>query len=273
MTDLVAPSASDLTLTDDPEAMVLTLCDQGRTALTQAQDVATANAVLGKVRIMEHATRLVKMAGDAAVAASSLRVDGERRVGQLMRAEREAGTMAKQAQGRPKKTLGATEGLSESTPPTLADAGIRFDQAAAYSQLAELDDEVYRQSVDEAEAEAKERGANSISRAQVLAKAREKSAKAEQDRADMQAIADHIEVARPDLAARMIYHAATTALSKARKALTPIDPATAATGADRTVVTEYVDLDLEQVDFLIGWLSTYRRRLSPMTVIKGGRKK
>lgn len=118
-------------------AQVEALCVRGRDALVEASSIAEGRHVLAFASTLEHATRVRDMNADAVIAASRLRVEAERRIGELIRDEREAGRLASNGQRGPalvpEKALVDNEGFSQST---LADHGITYDEASKYGKLA-----------------------------------------------------------------------------------------------------------------------------------------
>jgi hypothetical protein len=154
----------------DPVGTVLALCDRGRAALAEAQSITEGRDVLGMLSTLEHAVKVRDLNADAVIAASAMRVRAERRVGELIRAERERGTLAstENKPGRPRlKVVDHPDDFS-APPQTLADVGISRDQAAEFTRLADVDEDAFEDAV-EAEAErAREQGGTSVTRSGVL---------------------------------------------------------------------------------------------------------
>lgn len=157
MSALVPVSSSDLA-TPDPVATVLALCSRARSSLAEARTIAEARNVWAFTRTIETAMKAQKIAGEAAVVASALRVDAERRVGELIRSERQDGRLA--SRGRP---INVARPDIFPEPATLSDHGISRDQAAEYARLADAPADVY----ESAKAEVAETGRN-VTRSAVL---------------------------------------------------------------------------------------------------------
>lgn len=161
----ITPSSID---TADPVGHVLALCEQGARALGEAQSVSEAKHVMAMTQTIEAATKTLDLAGEAATAASSLRVAAERRVGQLMAAERDAGTLKKGPGRRRLAPVGIVDRPDNSSrPATLADHGISRDQAADYARLAAVPDQEFEKALESVKSDAKPSGTN-VTRAAVL---------------------------------------------------------------------------------------------------------
>jgi len=169
MTDLVPVSAGALDAHDDPVGVVLAFLGQAAVAVRETSDLDEARHILAAISTLEHATRARDLNAEMVAAAGAMRVRAERRIGQLL-AER-----GKNKGGRPRlravpETPSADRGVSDAPPPTLADHGISYDQAAAYGKLAEADEETFDAAVEGAERDAIEGRSNTVSRANVLRK-------------------------------------------------------------------------------------------------------
>src|SRR5207244_11155703 len=93
----VAQRIRNLDRASDPLAAVLSMCEAGRAALVQAASVVEAKEVLSAISTLEHAVKIRDMNQEAAVAASTLRIRAERRVGELL---------AQQAESKERQTRG-----------------------------------------------------------------------------------------------------------------------------------------------------------------------
>ena len=158
--DLVPLPPGDLDAATDPVGVVLAWCEQGQQALAAARDLAEGRDVLGAASVLEHAVRVRDLNAEAMIAASTLRIRAERRVGELIRAEREAGRLAEQGANR--HTLRPVDvGQADVLPPaTLADHGISRDQASEFQQLADADEEDFEDALAAAEVEARDKQQN-----------------------------------------------------------------------------------------------------------------
>lgn len=167
-----------LDTTGDAVAAVLSLCNRGRVALAEAQTIAEGQNVLGFMSTLEHATKVRDLNAEACIAASAMRVRAERRMGELIRAEREAGTLAKRSDGprlRPVRTPEPAEtpahdhvGQVDKMPQTLADHGISRDQAAEFGRLADADEATFEKAVAAEAKKAEDRGGTNVTRSGVL---------------------------------------------------------------------------------------------------------
>lgn len=132
----------------DPVAAVVAFCEQGRAALVQASTLEEGKHVLGALSTLEHAVKVRDLNADAVTAASAMRVRAERRVGELIRQEREAGRLAKPEDGpRLRAVRSDPLGQPEGMPETLADHGISYDQAAEFTRLADADEDTFERAV------------------------------------------------------------------------------------------------------------------------------
>jgi hypothetical protein len=118
----------DLDVSADPVAAVMAMCQRGADALGRAATIAEAKKCLGAASILEHAVKVRDLSGAAEVAATTLRLRAERRVGELLlERERNKG-------GRP-PTKGVTE-RNEFQAPTLAAQGLDRVTAWRFRKLA-----------------------------------------------------------------------------------------------------------------------------------------
>lgn len=163
MTTLARLDAAALSTMADATAQVLRWCEQGNDAIAEAVSLEEAQGVLALVSTLEHATRVRDLNAEACVAASSLRVRAERRMGELIQTEREAGLLATRRSGR-------TLGVVPADTQTLAGRGITRDQAAAYARLAEPPVEKFEEAVEELATVAKTNGGTNVTRSGVLRK-------------------------------------------------------------------------------------------------------
>lgn len=182
--DTAATPQSIVLSGDDADLVVFRMTSAFRVAIAETRTVADSNQVLGKVKLLQRAMQLVKMNGDSAVDVSAMRVDAERRVGQLMVEERKRNELA--SHGGPRPGAGAPSRLRsvskrdepevikvrppdfDSSPSTLEDLGISREDAAEYGRLADTDDDVYEEAKAEVAQQAKERGGTNVSRKSVL---------------------------------------------------------------------------------------------------------
>jgi hypothetical protein len=165
MTDLAIIGPGELAEASDASALVLHWCEQGAAALAEATTLEEGRHVLGAISTLEHATRVRDVNAEAAVAASALRVRAERRMGELVNAEREAGRLATQRDGR--RPLGVVRPDAKA-PPTLADHGISRDQAAEFVRLAEVPEDTFAAAIEDAAADATAKKGLNVTRAGVL---------------------------------------------------------------------------------------------------------
>lgn len=164
---LVPVTAGSIDLAD-PVGHVLDLCQRGATALAEAQTVSEAKHVMAMTATIEAATKTLNLAGEAATAASALRVQAERRVGQLIQAEREAGTLAQHGGDRKLRSINLDQPEVDTPgPSTLGDHGISYDQAAEFLRLADVPEDEFTEAVTAVQTEAVKRGTN-VTRSAVL---------------------------------------------------------------------------------------------------------
>lgn len=168
-----------LDTTGDPVGAVLSLCNRGMVALTEAQTIAEGQNVLGVLSTLEHACKVRDLNAEACVAASAMRVRAERRVGELIRAEREAGTLAARSDGPALRAVRNTSEPNEhpasdhvppgnKIPETLADHGISRKQAAEFGRLADADEATFEKAVAAEAEKAEEQGGTNVTRSGVL---------------------------------------------------------------------------------------------------------
>lgn len=168
----IVPSVSRaLDSASDPIGFVLACCDQARMALLDAQSVTEGKNLLGALSTLEHAVKVRDLNAEAVTAASAMRVRAERRVGELIKAERDTGRLANKTTGRPRlrpvESLGRPETYSEG-PATLSDLGISHDQAAEFTRLADADEETFEAAIAGEVERSTTKGGLSVTRSGVL---------------------------------------------------------------------------------------------------------
>lgn len=109
----------------DSLAGVLILCERGRDALMKAASVVEAKSVLSAISTLEHAVKVRDMNVEAVVAASTLRIRAERRVGELLAAQT--------LKTGPKKLVTGGDQL-----PSLEDQGLTKKESATFQRLASV---------------------------------------------------------------------------------------------------------------------------------------
>lgn len=109
----------------DPLAAVLAMCEEGRTALVRAATVTEARDVLAAISTLEHAVKVRDMNQQAVVAASTLRIRAERRVGELLIA-------ADVGPGRPKRIVDGDDNLPSRRLPDV----VTRDESSKFQRLA-----------------------------------------------------------------------------------------------------------------------------------------
>jgi len=119
----------------DPLAAVLQMCEQGRAALVRAVSVVEAREVLAAISTLEHAVKVRDMNQEAVIAASTLRIRAERRVGELLAAQ---ATAKIRPLGRPSKASSASR---------LSDQGITWDESSNYQRLAAAPPEKFERAI------------------------------------------------------------------------------------------------------------------------------
>ena len=138
-------------MTSDPQQM-LTHFDRAKQEVRTATTLAAAKAFADKARAVKAYAKLAK---DRTLVerATELRLNAERRMGELLTAMEATGEKARQSPGR-KRTKGNRSARSTDNLPTVADLGISKNEAARAKRLAEPPQEVF----DAAVASAKKAG-------------------------------------------------------------------------------------------------------------------
>lgn len=144
------------------EGELLSWCDQGLRALERAVKLDDAKNVLDLAATLNYAVRVRDMNQEAVIAASKLRLMAERRVGELIATERNAGRLA----GRGNLSL-VKPNVEDHDISTLTDHGITRDEASAYAKLAAVPADTFEAVLDEVAADATKRRVG-ITRASVL---------------------------------------------------------------------------------------------------------
>jgi hypothetical protein len=134
----------------DSVAEIYALARVANESLAKATSIDEAQHVLAFASTLEHVVRVKDMADMAAVTASTLRVRAERRVGEMIQAERAAGTLATRADGPRLRDL---RGSTAEIPATLADHRIAHDQAQEFVKLAGVPADQFEAAVAEQVAE------------------------------------------------------------------------------------------------------------------------
>jgi hypothetical protein len=126
---------AELDRTDDPLAAVLAMCEQGRSALVRAASVTEAKEILSAISTLEHAVKVRDMNQEAVVAASTLRIRAERRVGELLAEQN--------IKPGPRELLPSGEQL-----PTLEEQGISHNESSKFQRLAAAPAAKFERAVD-----------------------------------------------------------------------------------------------------------------------------
>lgn len=163
---LVPVTSDAIERASDPTALVMAWCERGREALTEATTLDDGQHVLAAISTLEHATRVQKLNGEVCIAASALRVRAERRIGELIREEREAGRLA--VHGGARRFNVVRPDVETEAPATLADRGISRDQAAEYARLAAAPEPEFEEAVEKVATWAKAKGGLNVTRSGVL---------------------------------------------------------------------------------------------------------
>jgi len=180
MTDIVPVSAVALDQHSEPEALVLARCEQASVQLRETHDLDEGRNILAAMSTLEHAVKARDLNADSVLTASAMRVRAERRVGQLIAQEREAGRMAPGGHGGSRPGAGrphlqavpqsSTPRELDSRPDTLADVGISKKQAADYGRMADVPDHEFEQALGEVTDEARVTGGAGVRRSAVMRK-------------------------------------------------------------------------------------------------------
>lgn len=167
----------------DPVGFVVACCERASEALTEAHDLTEARDILGAVSTLEHATRVKRLNETAVVAASAMRVRAERRMGELIKAERERGELA----GRGRPHLTPVENVPQgniSQPSTLDDHGISRKQASEFTRLADAPADKFEAAINAEADRARKHGGTNVSRKGVLRNIDPKGERSEAERWD-----------------------------------------------------------------------------------------
>lgn len=140
----------------DAEGWVLARCEQVSQILGDISSVTEAKAVADWVSTLDHATKLRDLNAHAVAETSALRLRAERRIGELIDAERSDGRLASMGgarvgAGRPPASgeISRVESEAETPMPmTLADYGITYDQAADYAKLARVENATFEEALE-----------------------------------------------------------------------------------------------------------------------------
>ena len=122
----------------NPLTTVLAMCTRGHAALTQAATIVEAQDVLAAIATLEHAIKVRNMNHEAVVAASTLRIRAERRVGEFLAIQ------AQRGERRPR-------GLSHVGPgdmrQTLTDQGLTRDESSLFQRLAAAPADLFEEAI------------------------------------------------------------------------------------------------------------------------------
>jgi hypothetical protein len=124
--DLVQRTVGIIKDAAHPVAAVLAMCEKAREALARAVSVTDARDVLAAISTLEHAIKVRDLSHEAVVAASTMRIRAERRVGELLAVQ----DMNKG--GRPKPISDVDRF------PTLEDQGITLNESSTFQRLASV---------------------------------------------------------------------------------------------------------------------------------------
>lgn len=140
----------------DPVSTVVAWCANARTALVQAVSVEEAKSVLSAISTLEHALKVRDMNQEAVVAASTMRIRAERRVGELLREQTTRG------ERRPRGNVD-----DDDIRPTLAEQGLTRDESSTYQRLAAASPARFEQAVERVTKDALEQR-HAVTRREVL---------------------------------------------------------------------------------------------------------
>lgn len=187
MTDLVPVTAGALDAHEDPVGLVLAWTEQAALALRETHDLDDAKHVLAAVSTLEHATKARDLNATAIVAASAMRLRAERRMGQLIAEAREAGELASRGRPHLRPVPPAESNLSEGKvssdpPPTLADHGLGYKEAAEYSRLAAVPDDEFDAAIEDEAADATAKKGTGVTRSGVLRRVNPEAEKRPEER-------------------------------------------------------------------------------------------
>lgn len=165
---LVAVTSTEIGIADS--RTVLIWCEQGRSALEQATTLADAKGLLDVTSTLDHAVRLRDMNAETVIAASKLKLLAERRVGEMIAAEREAERLESHGGSRRGHlhAINVTDDDVEVTAKaTLAEHGITRNEASSFAKLAAVPADEFDQALDDVAASATERKVG-VTRAAVM---------------------------------------------------------------------------------------------------------
>lgn len=156
---------TDLAVVGQPGALeqassrqVLDWCERGREALDNATSLTDAKGILNVADTLAHAVSLRDMNTETIIAASRLKLLAERRVGELIGIERQAERLASNGGRRHLQPVSLVGNETDPEPlrplATLADHGITYDEASAFTKLADVPADVFNKRLDEAAADA-----------------------------------------------------------------------------------------------------------------------
>jgi len=138
---LTRGAVADLDRAADPVAAVVAMCERGREALMRAVSVTEAKDVLAAISTLEHAVKVRDMNQEAVIAASTLRIRAERRVGELLAAQQPKA-------GRPEKSSTATR---------ISDV-VTYDESSKFQRLAAVPAAKFERAVEKVAQQASEKG-------------------------------------------------------------------------------------------------------------------
>jgi hypothetical protein len=144
----------------EPSDAVLAWCERAKDALDEARSLTETTQALTMVSVVADVTKRIEVSREASVAASEVRLRWERRLGEVIAAEREAGRLA--GEGRPRKA--ETIRTADSFAPTLRDVGISLNQSADAQRLAAVPQEEFDAAVESVKAS----GAANVTKPAVL---------------------------------------------------------------------------------------------------------
>ena len=135
---------------DKGDAAVVAWCETTVDWLASTTSITDGRDALAYVTVVDAAVKAKGMAEEAQAAAAKLRFQAERRLGELIRAERDAGTLVKN--GGDRRRLSSVPDRN-TDPATLDDHGISRKDAARFNRYAEADPDTFAEALDQAQAE------------------------------------------------------------------------------------------------------------------------
>jgi hypothetical protein len=145
-----------------PSDAVLAWCEQARSALEHARTLTETTKALTMVSVVADVTKRIEVSKEAATAASEVKLRWERRLGEVIATEREAGRLARRGQQDRSRHLDNVD--TGDVIETLRDHGLSRDQAADAQRLAAIPENIFEQAVDDVKAS----GSTNITKPAVL---------------------------------------------------------------------------------------------------------